>query len=208
MASVDSAEGKVPASAAWLGGLGAVPFIGLACALPLLDGASRLTAAQALLAYGAVILSFLGGIHWGLAIRDHRGANMERLWARLILSVVPSLAGWIALLVAGKAGLLMLAVAVAATLLVDLRATRLGDAPPCTLPPYYPSKANENSDTHCRVHYLQKGFQTKHCTDTFNKELPFVVISFKNSNISLLLARCCSDIKKSKRAIFLASNSI
>ena len=127
---MDSAETKVPASAAWLGGLGAVPFIALSGALPLLDGAQRLVVSHALLAYGAVILSFLGGIHWGLAIRDHRGADMEQLWARLILSVAPSLAGWIALLVAGTAGLLMLAIAVAAMLPVDLRATRRGDAPP------------------------------------------------------------------------------
>jgi len=37
---------------------------------------------------------------------------------------------WIALLIGGKAGLLLLAIAVAAMLIADLRATRLGDAPP------------------------------------------------------------------------------
>lgn len=125
---MNTTQTAVPSSAAWLGGLGAVPFIALAGALPFLDGAARPFAAHALLAYGAVILSFLGGIHWGLALSS--GGNADAgLAARLTLSVAPSLAGWVALLVAGTAGLLILAVAIAAMLLVDLRATRRGEAP-------------------------------------------------------------------------------
>lgn len=120
----------VPSSAAWLGGLGALPFVALAGATPLLDGAPRPAVAYALLAYGATILSFLGGIHWGLAISPASGPDNPRLAARLILSVMPSLVAWVALLVAGNAGLLLLATAVAAMLAIDLRATRLGDAPP------------------------------------------------------------------------------
>ena len=58
----------VPAMAAWLGGLGALPFVGLAVAVVGLEGPARAVVVQALLGYGAVILSFLGGIHWGLAI--------------------------------------------------------------------------------------------------------------------------------------------
>lgn len=96
----------------------------------LLDGATRPGVAYALLAYGATILSFLGGIHWGLAISPEGGPDTPRLAARLVLSVMPSLVAWVALLVAGNAGLLMLAIAVAAMLAIDLRATRLGDAPP------------------------------------------------------------------------------
>lgn len=120
----------VPSSAAWLGGLGAVPFIALAGAMPLLDGAIRPGVAYVLLAYGATILSFLGGIHWGLAISPTGGPDTTRLTARLILAVTPSLVAWVALLVAGNTGLLLLAIAVAAMLAIDLRATRLGDAPP------------------------------------------------------------------------------
>jgi hypothetical protein len=127
-AHLNTTQTAVPSSAAWLGGLGAVPFIALAGTLPLLGGSERSFVAYALLAYGAVILSFLGGIHWGLAISSGGKANAG-LAARLTLSVAPSLAGWVALLVAGPAGLLILAVAIAAMLLVDLRATRLGEAP-------------------------------------------------------------------------------
>jgi hypothetical protein len=126
---MEAADTKVPVSAAWLGGLGALPFIGLVCAMPFLVGAPRNLAADALVAYGAVILSFLGGIHWGLAIAHGGGAAQAKLPARLILSIVPSLAAWAALLVADTTGLFILALAVAAMLWVDLRATRAGDAP-------------------------------------------------------------------------------
>ncbi len=54
---------NIPPIAAWLGGLGALPFIGIAGAAPYLDSAPRMFAAHALVAYGAVILPFLGGVH-------------------------------------------------------------------------------------------------------------------------------------------------
>jgi hypothetical protein len=132
---MDTAGAKVPLSAAWLGGLGAFPFIGLAGAMPFIVGAYRTFAADALVAYGATILSFLGGIHWGLAIAPQLGgAGRAKLPARLILSVMPSLAAWAALLVADTTGLFILAAAVAAMLWVDIRATRAGEAPA-----WYPS---------------------------------------------------------------------
>jgi hypothetical protein len=125
-----TADTKVPLSAAWLGGLGALPFIALAGATPFLAAGPLSLAAEALVAYGATILSFLGGIHWGLAIAPEGGATQARLQPRLILSVIPSLAAWAALLVADTIGLFILALAVAAMLWVDLGATRTGEAPP------------------------------------------------------------------------------
>ena len=126
---VTGLDGRPPASAAWLGGLGAIPFVGLSAAVLFLSGPVRVAAVQALLAYGAVILSFLGGVHWGLAMAGTDGADRDRLWLRLIVSVTPSLAAWAALLVGGRAGLFVLAASVAAMLWVDLRATRLAQAP-------------------------------------------------------------------------------
>ena len=118
----------VPAAAAWLGGLGAIPFVALAVAMPVVPAATRPVVALALTAYGAVILSFLGGIHWGMAIVAPAGAG-DRLPARLALSVVPSLVAWAALLVPERMALVGLAVAVALMLWVDLRATAAGEAP-------------------------------------------------------------------------------
>ena len=129
LASAESAGTKVPSSAGWLGGLGAAPFIGLAGATPFLVGSARMLVARALVAYGAIILSFLGGVHWGLAIGPERGSERGKLPARLILSVIPSLAGWTALLFAETTGLFILAAAIATMLWVDVRATRLGQAP-------------------------------------------------------------------------------
>lgn len=122
-------ETRVPLAAGWLGGLGAVPFAALAAAVALLDGPPRGLAVQALAAYGAVILSFLGGIHWGLAVAPASAANGSGLKVRLAGSVVPSLAGWAALLVPPTIGLFGLAAAFAAMLGFDLLATRAGEAP-------------------------------------------------------------------------------
>ena len=120
---------NVPPSAAWLGGLGALPFIGLAGAAPYLDGAAHMYVVHALLAYGAAILSFLGGVHWGLAIVSGSNADQQALRTRLFVSVIPSLAAWVALLVPEKPGLLILATAIAGMLWVDMRTTRAGNAP-------------------------------------------------------------------------------
>jgi hypothetical protein len=86
----------LPAWAKPLGYAGLVPFA--ACALVMLvlpDAGTRDAAGRALLGYGAVILSFLGGVHWGLVLR---GASPERAGGLLAAGVLPSLAGWVALL--------------------------------------------------------------------------------------------------------------
>ena len=108
----------IPPAARWLGFAGLLPFLATAAAAILADGALQAFAARALPAYGAVILSFLGGIRWGLAMA---AAEPGRLPVRLAVSVVPSLAGWVALLLPGAAGLALLAAGFAAMLALDLR---------------------------------------------------------------------------------------
>ena len=80
---------------------------------------------MALVAYGAVILAFLGGVHWGFALPEPSGRG-ER--ARLVLGVVPSLVGWVALLllvcVDSAAGLGLLLVGFIGTTVVEARANR------------------------------------------------------------------------------------
>ena len=53
----------------------------------------RIPAIVALVTYSAVVLSFLGGIEWGLALREEAGNERTRAVA-LGLSTVPSLAAW------------------------------------------------------------------------------------------------------------------
>jgi len=120
---------RIPSSAAWLGGFGFVPFAALTASLPFVGGELKSDVAYALLAYGAVILSFLGGVHWGLAIGSIAPGAAAGLKGRLLLSVIPSLVAWAALLVPLRSGLFMLAAAIALMLVVDIRATRAGEAP-------------------------------------------------------------------------------
>jgi len=81
-----------------LGNLGLVPFFVLAILswLPWSDGAA-LRVQFALVAYAAVILSFLGAVHWGLALANP-GLDKSRSWNALGWGVIPSLLGWLALL--------------------------------------------------------------------------------------------------------------
>jgi hypothetical protein len=121
---------RVPTAAAWLGGLGLIPFIALSLASGLAPGSLKMAALQGLLGYGAVILSFLGGVHWGAElVRSQARADHGIDARRLAISVIPSLVGWAALLLEPRLGLLLLAAGFAAQLLVDLRATRQGLAP-------------------------------------------------------------------------------
>jgi|GEM_PF-85514 len=117
----------VPEAAIWLGVLGFLPFGGFALAAAFLGEQYGGRAMAALLAYGAVILSFLGGIHWGAAIASDPGNGA--LPRRLVVSVAPSLVAWAGLLLPLRVGLLVLAAGFAAILYVDIRATRAGEMP-------------------------------------------------------------------------------
>ena len=69
---------------------GLAPFI-LTAALGVI-GLYQAIALQAFLVYSAVILSFLGGIHWGLAMRD----GIDKIQGRLVICMAPPLVAWIA----------------------------------------------------------------------------------------------------------------
>lgn len=84
---------QIPASAAWLGGAGLIPFaVAALFAMIADDGGLRALALQAFVAYSAVILAFLGGVRWGAALG-------EAHWRALIVSVLPSLVGFGCLLI-------------------------------------------------------------------------------------------------------------
>ena len=106
-----------PAWATRLGAGGLIPFALLALALWWPGLGHQAFISQALASYGATIASFLGAIHWGLAMHGHSGAGAgPYLWG-----VTPSLLAWLALLLPPAGGLLGLAVLLALCLLVDAR---------------------------------------------------------------------------------------
>lgn len=81
---------------------------------------------RALGAYGAVILSFLGGVRWGRLIA---GESQLDQWMPLTLSVVPSLIAWPALLLADVAMLIMLIAGFVFQYVLDVRAVKSGHLP-------------------------------------------------------------------------------
>lgn len=104
-----------PMFAQLLGYSGLIPFLGLSAAAWMVRGAWQAQLLYALLAYGATILSFLGAVHWGLALRDPAAPpRFLLLWG-----VVPSLLAWIALLWGAAGGLWILAVGLWACFAVD-----------------------------------------------------------------------------------------
>jgi hypothetical protein len=96
-----------------LGWAGLLPFLAAAAALAWGPAAWHEPGQRVLVTYGAVIVSFLGGVHWGAPTgAAHDGA---RLWG-----VVPSLLAWpMLLLPSTRLALLGLALALALCWAVD-----------------------------------------------------------------------------------------
>ena len=79
-----------------LGIAGVIPFVGAVAIVIFGPPGLVETATFSLLAYGAIILSFLGGILWGSVLArgfTDIGNDHIRL---LVISVLPSLCGWVA----------------------------------------------------------------------------------------------------------------
>lgn len=98
-----------------LGYGGLVPFVAGAIGIWLAAPDQEPFVTRALIGYGAVILSFLGAVHWGVAIsRDGEG------WpGQLTLSVVPALVAWGALMLPALLGCGLLIAAFAGHYLAD-----------------------------------------------------------------------------------------
>jgi hypothetical protein len=99
---------NIPRPAFWLGAGGLVPFVVLTSALFALPEHTRPQMLFWLTAYAAVILSFVGALHWGLAMVHPQMGEADRTLC-MGWSVVPALAGWVSLLLPAKTGLLLMA---------------------------------------------------------------------------------------------------
>jgi hypothetical protein len=118
----------MPTPAIWLGAAGLLPFLATALLSWLLPPETQGIALFALAAYGMVILSFLGAVHWGLALYAP-AAEARYAAPRLGLGVVPALIAWAALLLPPVPGLSLLAAAILATAAVESLAARRGLVP-------------------------------------------------------------------------------
>jgi len=99
-----------------LGYAGLLPFVLGALLVWLVREEAHPYATLALAAYGALIASFLGGIHWGLAFRQSQPPTRWLVWG-----VVPSLVAWVAVIMPPSAGLVIIGVLLLACYAVDRR---------------------------------------------------------------------------------------
>lgn len=110
-----------------LGYAGLIPFVVFAVgswvSLPYVDDATAI-----LLSYAAVILSFMGAIHWGLAMANQH----DRGTHYFIASVIPALLAWFALLLSQPLALALLLLGFVGLLVYDKRVEK-----PQHLPDWY-----------------------------------------------------------------------
>lgn len=121
-----------PRTVAWLGYGGLIPFLLLTPA-SLLDHHHGEVWSDALYAYGAIILSFIGALHWGLAMSlpalSERQRSVLFAW-----SVVPALIAWPAILFSPPLAAPLLVIGFIAHYLQDRRLARKATLPNWYLP--------------------------------------------------------------------------
>ena len=107
-----------------LGYAGLIPFvIGVLLAWLVEHDEAHDFVLRAINVYAAVIVSFLGALHWGLAMRAQPGESSAFVWG-----IVPALVGWVAALMPAGAGLVIQSALLIACYLVDRRAYPLHGA--------------------------------------------------------------------------------
>lgn len=119
--------GGAPEAGRWLGYAGLIPFVAALLGFILGSEPRQDYFARQFIAYGAVILSFVGAVHWGVALGGGRMPVM-----RMSISILPALLAWAALLLPTEAA--------AWLLLAGFVAVRAWEASPPvvdTLPTWY-----------------------------------------------------------------------
>lgn len=97
MTTVPAPLPGLPITVAWLGYGGLLPFL-ILTPLSLIDQQHGLIWSDALYGYGAIIVSFIGALHWGFAIALHDLSDQQRSQL-YVWSVIPALIAWPALMV-------------------------------------------------------------------------------------------------------------
>ena len=127
----------IPGPVAWLGYGGLLPFVARAAGG--LWAPSTPWWSAALLAYGAVILSFVGALHWGFAMALSGLSTAERTRC-FVWSVVPSLMAWPATLLPPAGGAALLVTGFVAHLVQDHRLAARTSLPAWYLPLRVPGR--------------------------------------------------------------------
>jgi hypothetical protein len=112
---------------------GAAPFIALAVGAWSVSPADRIAWVNWLIAYAALILAFVGALHWGVAMTAPARAAEEE-WVAAGWSVLPALFAWVAMAWPPSAALLALAALFVAQWAMDVRLARRYPVPRWFLP--------------------------------------------------------------------------
>ncbi len=96
---------RIPRVALALGLAGLIPFLVSALVSVTAEPATSAIALKSLAAYAAVILSFLGGVRWGVLLAERGRFNT---FGPAVVSVAPSILAWFALLLPTVAMLFIL----------------------------------------------------------------------------------------------------
>lgn len=126
---IDFLRAEAPGLPAALSYAAVLPFLVLAATIgaggwgPVDQG----EAAAALRGWGATLLAFLGGVRWGLGMRQ---PGPSQLWA--VPGAVAAVVGWVALLLPDQPGISVMAAAFAAQGAFDVWGAERG-----VLPPWY-----------------------------------------------------------------------
>ncbi|MDB3893058.1 DUF3429 domain-containing protein [Candidatus Thioglobus sp.] len=112
-----------------LGYSGLIPFIvftiGSWVQLPIVSNSPYI-----LVTYAAVILSFMGAIHWGIAMSSPKQGNSQYF----IVSVIPALIAWVSLLMSEDYAIILLIIGFIALIMYDRAVEKLVKFPSWYLP--------------------------------------------------------------------------
>jgi hypothetical protein len=122
---------SLPTLAVLLGVAGIIPFVLTGVGSVGANPEHALAATRGLVGYGAIVLGFLGGVHWGFTLSDK--GDDEAVRSRLLLGVAPALVGWAAVILSIVTepvfSLILLTAGFIGAVVVETRAHRRGLMP-------------------------------------------------------------------------------
>lgn len=135
MADETWTQKRIPQAAAALGYAGAIPFIVASIISWFPDPGTTYKAITVLVGLSIVMLSFMGGVRWGIATSLEGGPTFPQL----LIAIMPAIISWAALLLgtdlaglgedAAAVQLSLMIVAFVLLLVSDMQITKAGQAP-------------------------------------------------------------------------------
>ena len=95
--------------------LGTIPLMGMAVLMWLVHHEVHGFVAVAMTSYAGIVVSFLGGVHWGIGMQQ--GAHAQHI--HFTWGLMPALGAWVAVMMPPYAGLPLLGLLLVACYLVD-----------------------------------------------------------------------------------------